>query len=536
MNTDTRDPYLPFEDDKQIVVLLSGGMDSTLAFMLATEACARRGYKKPIGLFVDLKQPYRDKEYAVIKNLHKQYRSQVQMLSAGVITRRNGNVPSIDLQGKQQIVPGRNMTLATLGANYGDDLWICADMGTLHHGQMADKSYAFFESASRTLSLAFGRHIQVRSPVGHLTKAELVRAALDAGVAPHKILKTSTCYHPTLLRCGECLTCVQRWVALSLNGLKETYTVDPATSEYMNLYRARLLEAWNLQDFSHYAEKRVIEVFMALEQPLDYPLLMETPAPSHKVYRVTPKAEYKYLNRPKIPKILHTIWIGTHSAEALEMQDTCAATFRRHHDEAAWEHRHWSLDDLDISMSVCGLSAAEIRDTLSRIPPTFAADVLRSVVVYLYGGVYIDVDFTVHGAIDALIENERMVVALQQDDEQLDSLGFGVANGFIAAEAEHPIMGALVAAQFKALRDRQLDTYDDYMDAVGVTLFNAILESYIERHPVKILPREFVIPYGYWEPDRPRLFKNTILSHHWNGLGTSRAIHRMRMYANGGQP
>ena len=240
---------------KQIVVLLSGGLDSTLAFMIAE----KQGYK-PIGLFVDLGQPYRKKEFKVIKNLRARYPDQIKTLIMPIISADAGNVPSIDVEGKAQIIEGRNLILATAGAVYGDDLWICADLGTLHHGCMADKSYRFFKTASESLSVAFDKPVVVRSPVGHLTKTQLVKLGLESGITEAEISSTSTCYHPTLKRCGECLTCFQRYVAMRLNGIKERHTINPLESEYATAHLIKIRDAWEHQDFSHYHQRRIIEV------------------------------------------------------------------------------------------------------------------------------------------------------------------------------------------------------------------------------------------------------------------------------------
>ena len=52
----------------RLVVLLSGGMDSTLAFLIAKA----RG-ENVLGLFVDLGQPYANKERKAIESLKKAY-------------------------------------------------------------------------------------------------------------------------------------------------------------------------------------------------------------------------------------------------------------------------------------------------------------------------------------------------------------------------------------------------------------------------------------------------------------------------------
>ena len=236
------------------VVLLSGGLDSTLAFVMSRTMYDR----KSIGLFVDMGQPYSSKEERVVDYLQNKYGGIVK-LKVPIITSENNNVPTIE----DQIIPGRNFTLAALAANYGEEIWLSALDGEMHN-YMPDKSRHFFDLTQLALSQAYGRQIVFRTPFATMTKVEAVKFALEIKVPESLIRRTSTCYHEEYDRCGECSACFKRWVALSLNYIEEDYRVDPRTSAFAAEYEGKLISAIERDDFTHYSKKRIKEVLKAI--------------------------------------------------------------------------------------------------------------------------------------------------------------------------------------------------------------------------------------------------------------------------------
>jgi len=194
----------------------------------------------------------------------------IRTVDCPVISETNGNVPTI----KNQVIPGRNFTLASIAANYGDEIYLCALDGEMHD-LMPDKNQAFFDKTTEALTQAYGTPKKVCTPFADLTKAELIATALNEGVTVSEILDTSTCYHPTLPRCGECSACLKRWIALKLNFIDETYTTHPLKSSFSVGYKKKIKEAWDRQDFSHYSEKRLLETLRAFGMNDTLPMFPE---------------------------------------------------------------------------------------------------------------------------------------------------------------------------------------------------------------------------------------------------------------------
>jgi 7-cyano-7-deazaguanine synthase in queuosine biosynthesis len=234
--------------------MLSGGLDSVVALIL------EKDHVKPI--YVNLHSPYSWKEKKVIEML-KGYGYDIVEIDSEVVRKEFNNVPTI----KDQIIPGRNLYLAVIGAMNVNvsNVWIVSLYGEMHRF-MLDKSKKFYKDGSRFLSFVFGRKINLDSPYKMLTKAEVVNLAISNGISKELLSQTSTCYHDTLWRCGECSTCFKRWVAMTCNNIEEEYSVDPWKSEeadrLINAYRKAIVD----RDYRHYSKKRIYETSIALKK------------------------------------------------------------------------------------------------------------------------------------------------------------------------------------------------------------------------------------------------------------------------------
>jgi len=241
---------------------------------------------------------------------------------------------------------------------------------------------------------------------------------------------------------------------------------------------------------------------------------------THRIYRNTPNLEAIFNTQNKIPKKMCCFWFGDRSESFQQMRDQFFSTFWKHHSEDKWDLNLYGEDDLIAwskdSNFLTAMPVVKIMSLLEGAPYAFQCDVWRTLAVYNFGGVYADLDNTFHGNIDLALFDATYVTAVQQDD--FDKRGFGLCNGFFAAERHHPVLWKLHQYQIRALSQRTLESYDDYMDAVGVSAYNRVLEEYTIKQgaPIRILPREYVLPYGYWEVNKPSVNKCSIMCHHWN--------------------
>lgn len=206
-------PEIKDRKNPKTVLLFSGGLDSYLV---------QRLYKPDVLLYCACNHQYQRRELKAIKELGiKQFVHFDETLDLAQWERRDA------------IIPLRNLLFSAVASRYGDIVWL----GALSDEINWDKSKNFMALAGLVMTECYresywsdGREIYVESPVKHLTKAQLIRKAREAGIQPEEWSKTVSCYTKDGF-CGECSSCFKRWVAHTLNGISEKYKVDPLHSQ-----------------------------------------------------------------------------------------------------------------------------------------------------------------------------------------------------------------------------------------------------------------------------------------------------------------
>lgn len=124
-------------------------------------------------------------------------------------------------------VPARNLVFLSLAAAYAEtvgatSLWI--GVNELDYSGYPDCRPEFIDAFANTLALATkagvqGQKVVVRTPLLHLTKADIVKLGAQVG-APFEL--TVSCYAGAEEACGVCDSC-----RLRLRGFAEAGVIDP---------------------------------------------------------------------------------------------------------------------------------------------------------------------------------------------------------------------------------------------------------------------------------------------------------------------
>jgi len=196
--------------------------------------------------------------------------------------------------------------------------------------------------------------------------------------------------------------------------------------------------------------------------------LFETNDPS----RVTPE------ERPRIPKIIHQIWLGGEVPEPFEpfMQSWIDAHLGR-----GWRYRLWTDEDA----SGFGLFNQGFFDESDN--PGVKSDLLKWEIVHRHGGVYVDVDFECLGPLDLLHHTQDFYVGIQPLDTQFLQLGAAL----FAARPEHPIL------------EHCIETIEDDWHRKGAPSKSGpvhFTKSFFTRARVESCGRVLAIPASYLYP------------------------------------
>ncbi len=215
------------------IVLLSSGLDSTVAFKEAYDRC-----DEVLCVTFDYGQRAGKKEIEYAKAICKQFRAGHMIIELpwyrkfrGALTGR-GQIPKIsssELDNKEVTqksaeevwVPARNVVFLSIGAalaeNYRFDL-IVTGFDAEEAATFPDNTHEFVESFNRMLNSGTLTHPEVYTPLISLNKAEIVKRGLEID-AP---LEWSwSCYEGGDRPCGVCESCLRRARAFELAGAKD---------------------------------------------------------------------------------------------------------------------------------------------------------------------------------------------------------------------------------------------------------------------------------------------------------------------------
>ena len=112
------------------------------------------------------------------------------------------------------------------------------------------------------------------------------------------------------------------------------------------------------------------------------------------------KVYNNYITSPKgkdvIPKTIHQIWLG---GEMAKQEKEACQLVKKKCDDNGWEYKLWGNNGIE------SLGKFKNKDLFDRTP-NFGqkADILRNVILYEYGGVYLDTDFMIVKLFDELLD------------------------------------------------------------------------------------------------------------------------------------
>ena len=239
---------------RRVALAYSGGLDSYLGY--------RRARYEGLDLVmyhVDLGHPQAANEWATIEAQGLDGMTMAINLSLMHL----GAYRGMDTH----IVPGRNLTLAVIGAHLAPEVWICAVEGERHPYGNRDKSVEFYHATSAALTYSWQPlrpETTLVAPFGMFTKAQAIASARHSyGVTADDLALTHSCYNdPPPSRCGKCIACFHRWLALYANGITEAHSEPPWWSARGDAELAACQAADDAQDFTHYHPQRINETLL----------------------------------------------------------------------------------------------------------------------------------------------------------------------------------------------------------------------------------------------------------------------------------
>jgi 7-cyano-7-deazaguanine synthase len=209
------------------LVVCSGGLDSTTVAKIAAQEC------KEIKL-IHFKYGCKAEgaEVAAIENIAKALNCSYEFIDMYWLKRLGGSSLTdeggVIVKGQagaefaHEWVPARNTAMIGIAASYADRF----DCGAIYLGLNLEESGAypdntreFFEEYNRVLDVGTQARPEIRNPLWHLTKKEIVRLAYEIGAPIHYAW---SCYEGGEIQCGQCGPCIMRRTAHEMLNIPET--------------------------------------------------------------------------------------------------------------------------------------------------------------------------------------------------------------------------------------------------------------------------------------------------------------------------
>ncbi|NQT26661.1 7-cyano-7-deazaguanine synthase [candidate division KSB1 bacterium] len=186
-----------------IVLLSSGGLDSTLSAVLAAE----QGIEI-YPLFIDYGQIAKNRELSACQFAYKNFglpepkvvsvKGFGELFPSGLT---NGDLDIFE----DAFLPGRNLLFILMGATYACNVGANSISISLLHEDLSlfpDQTKEFITKAQNLISTMTGRELQILTPLMDFMKMDVVALAAKKGITG-----TYSCHAGKKKPCGECIAC-----------------------------------------------------------------------------------------------------------------------------------------------------------------------------------------------------------------------------------------------------------------------------------------------------------------------------------------
>ena len=217
--------------ERVAIILVSGGMDSCVTAAIANEenddlaflhiSNGQRTEARERNAFNDIADFYEVEKRLDISIEH------LTKIGGSSLTDNTIEVTEANLKSKDiptSYVPFRNANMLSVAVSWAEVI----GANSIYIGAVAEDSSGypdcrpdFYDAFQKTIDAGTKpeTHIEIRTPIIHLSKAEIVKKGIELG-APLKL--TWSCYRSEDLACGTCDSC-----ALRLRGFEQAGEKDP---------------------------------------------------------------------------------------------------------------------------------------------------------------------------------------------------------------------------------------------------------------------------------------------------------------------
>jgi mannosyltransferase OCH1-like enzyme len=201
-----------------------------------------------------------------------------------------------------------------------------------------------------------------------------------------------------------------------------------------------------------------------------------------------------------IPRVIHQTW---RDADLPPPFAQLAASWRRHHPQ--WQWRLWT--DADNRAFVAGHFPAMMALYDSYPNPIQRVDMVRYLILYVHGGLFVDLVLEALRPLDDLVKNDCSFGAEPAENCAVHAMNLILSNAFMAVRPGHPFLRLVIDSLAEAnsfARAAGLDRNRAILETTGPFYLTRCYETYTDADTVTILPPELLYPLGMSDIEKLR--------------------------------
>jgi mannosyltransferase OCH1-like enzyme len=215
----------------------------------------------------------------------------------------------------------------------------------------------------------------------------------------------------------------------------------------------------------------------------------------------------------KIPKIIHQIWLSKDNTEPKPFLKYLAQTWKKNNPK--WEYMYWDNEKVDKLLKEDYPKYYDIFYNIKFIIQK--CDFIRCLILYKYGGLYIDLDFASVKSIEPLIQDHDFFITEEPASHSIMLEYFHkyyLTNAFIATIPKHPFILNIIKSTIKNLKKINIEIFKDrgkdqmlffILYTTGPLFISELYNNYCDKESIQIIKSSYLTPFD-------KLYVNMILN------------------------
>jgi inositol phosphorylceramide mannosyltransferase catalytic subunit len=193
-----------------------------------------------------------------------------------------------------------------------------------------------------------------------------------------------------------------------------------------------------------------------------------------------------------IPKIIHQVWFG--KCPTPLFFKTTSNLWKITNEN--YEHIFWDsmklVEFIKSEFSEYQLLFSNFKYDIQRV------DLLKYLILYKYGGVYIDIDYEPLKPIEPILANQNLCLGLEPKQySDFHKTDFFIGNAFMASIPKHDFFFLLInniVENLEQLSKHDETKYSYVMKTTGPLMLNKFYQNYKSKEQINLIASELVCP------------------------------------------